>query len=68
MPIELQEYEAYIAGANIEYFIQHPEAIEEILFNFFIGISVRNYYRLENNRRKKRGDPPLIPEYINNGN
>lgn len=51
MPIELMEYEAYLAGANIEFLTADPEAINDILFGFFIGGSVGEDYRMESERR-----------------
>ena len=44
MPIEIAEYEAYAAHFNIPYLTSQPADLQLIL-DFFIGGSVRNYYR-----------------------
>lgn len=63
MPIELQEYEAYVAGLNLSYLQENPDSIRDI-FDFFIGGSVRNWYRRENAIRQQSGNRPLIPKYL----
>jgi hypothetical protein len=45
MPIELREYEAYVAGLNMQLLKERPEDIETILFSFFIWGSVAHWYR-----------------------
>lgn len=44
MPIEVMEYEAYIANWNIDYLRSNKEAIE-IVFSFGIGTSVGHWYK-----------------------
>lgn len=61
MPIELMEYEAYVAGANIEYLENNPEAIDKIFFNFFVGISVNIHYRRLSEERGRE----VVPEWDN---
>jgi hypothetical protein len=56
-PIELKEYEAYVANANLDYLKKNPEAVEEILFGFFINSSVNIYYNLESKRRGEKLSP-----------
>lgn len=51
MPIELMEYEAYLAGGNVEALKTNPEAINDIFFGFFIGGSVSFYYQHESIER-----------------
>lgn len=51
MPIELQEYEAYVAGLNIQIFKEHPEDVESVLFGFFIFGSVSHWYREQKERQ-----------------
>jgi hypothetical protein len=63
MPIELMEYEAYVANVNLQYLKEHPEQIAEVFFDFFIGGSVRFFYEQENKLRKAKGLPPLTPPY-----
>ncbi len=61
MPIELKEYEAYIANANVDYLKENPAAIDEIFFNFFVGGSTNNYYRQLREERKEK----IKPEWDN---
>jgi hypothetical protein len=61
MPVEAMEYEAYVASANLEFLKDHPKAVNDILFNFFIGSSVNIYYQLESKRRGEK----VIPEWDN---
>lgn len=61
MPIELQEYEAYVAGVNIKYLEENPEAIRYALLEFFLYASINTGYRLLNASRKDKGLPPVIP-------
>ena len=65
MPIELMEYEAYVAGVNMEYLRANPEAINDALFNFFIGVSVNTHYHLESEKKGARVSPVWDnPEYF----
>ncbi len=52
MPIELMEYEAYVAGGNNEELKEFPEDTEAVLFQMLIGGSVRHWYT---EMSKKRG-------------
>ena len=60
MPIELQEYEAYIANLNTKYLKEHPEDTINFIFGFFIASSVNTWYRLANERRGGE-EPQLTP-------
>ncbi|MFA6416557.1 MAG: hypothetical protein WCW56_03745 [Candidatus Paceibacterota bacterium] len=51
MPIELREYEAYIAGANVDYLQENPEVIK-MLFQHMVGGSVSSWYQEEGTRPK----------------
>lgn len=67
MPIELKEYEAYVAGLNLNYLLKENPDNFNILYNFFdlfIGGSIRFWYILENEKRQQTNDPPLIPTYL----
>jgi hypothetical protein len=65
MPPELKEYEAYTAGANLDYLKKHPEQINEIFFHFFVGGSVNMHYYLESERRGEEYAPNWDnPEYF----
>ena len=44
MPIEVMEYEAYIANWNIDYLRSNRDAIK-VVFDFGIGISVGHWYK-----------------------
>jgi hypothetical protein len=52
MPIELMEYEAYIAGGNNEALRDDPELVDYV-FRYLIGNSVSHWYSFES---KKRGE------------
>ncbi len=52
MPIELMEYEAYIAGGNNEALKDDPELVD-FVFRHLIGASVSHWYSFES---KKRGE------------
>jgi hypothetical protein len=56
MPIEVQEYEAYVAAYNTEYLKQNPDAIE-LVMSFGIGGSVKNWYREESENRGEEVKP-----------
>lgn len=56
MPIELQEYEAYIAGGDMEYLRSNPIAVES-LFGILIGGSVLFWYTNENKHRVDKIKP-----------
>ena len=60
MPIELMEYEAYIAGINPKYTKDYESA--EVLFSFLVGGSVRHWYR-EKNEERKPNEQELIAVY-----
>ncbi len=64
MPIELREYEAYIA-ANINVHLlkeSSPEDIETVL-NFFIGGSVNIWYKQLNEKNKNESKPLIEPKW-----
>jgi len=63
MPIEIQEYEAYVANINLKYLRENPDAIESVFFDFFLGGSVRTWYKMMNNEAEKKGLQPIIPNY-----
>jgi len=63
MPIEIQEYEAYASGINLIYLQKNPDEIKEIFFDFFIGGSVRTWYKLINEEASKKGLPAVTPSY-----
>lgn len=52
MPIELMEYEAYVAGGNNEALKDDPELVD-FVFRYLIGNSVSHWYSFES---KKRGE------------
>jgi hypothetical protein len=60
MPIELKEYEAYIAGVNLNT-IKDPESAE-MLFSFFIGGSVDYWYR-DKNKERQASEPEIKAVY-----
>ena len=66
MPIELMEYEAYLAsGINLDYVKEHPESIDKMLFGFFIIQSVRWWYNEESKKRGRKVVPVWDnPEYF----
>jgi hypothetical protein len=64
IPIELLEYEAYVAGANIDFLEKDLEAIRDVFLGFFLGGSINIDYRLMNQERVLRGLPPVIPESL----
>lgn len=65
MPIEAMEYEAYVAGGNMEYLRQHPDQIDPILFNYFIGGSVSFHYREKSEKAGEEVKPIWNnPEYF----
>jgi len=43
MPVEVQEYEAYVAGWNIDYLRDKPES-KEIVFGFGVMGSIKHWY------------------------
>lgn len=57
MPIELQEYEAYVASMNMPKFKNMPEEIESVLFSFSIGVSTNIWYA----QNKENGKGPIEP-------
>jgi hypothetical protein len=63
MPIEIQEYEAYVSNINLKYLRENPDAIEDVFFDFFLGGSVRTWYKIMNEEASKRGLPTIIPPY-----
>lgn len=60
MPIEGQEYEAYVANWNIDYLRENKEALE-IVFSFGVGGSVGNWYKGES---EEKGEE-IIPKWDN---
>ncbi len=65
MPIELMEYEAYVSNSNLEFLKEHPEEVNNIFFNFFVGSSVNMHYHLERERRGEKVSPEWNnPEYF----
>ena len=65
MPTELMEYEAYVSGANLEFFRKHPKEVNDIFFNFFVGGSVDVGYRLKSEKRGEIVSPEWDnPEYF----
>ncbi|MEK7202257.1 MAG: hypothetical protein AAB669_01880 [Patescibacteria group bacterium] len=71
MPIELMEYEAYLAGGNVEFLKTNPEAIKDIFFGFLIGSSVNIYYKTESEKRGEAivpvWDRPIEPSDSSEG-
>ena len=61
MPIELKEYEAYLANSNLDFLKENPELVDEIFFNFFIGVSTNIHYRLLSEQRGEK----VIPVWDN---
>ncbi|PJE75612.1 hypothetical protein COV04_04270 [Candidatus Uhrbacteria bacterium CG10_big_fil_rev_8_21_14_0_10_48_11] len=61
MPIELKEYEAYVANMNVDYMKAHPEDIDDILFGALVGASVDLYYQYESQKMGKE----ILPEWNN---
>jgi hypothetical protein len=64
MPIELSEYEAYIAGLKVEVAKESPETIEDMIA-FFIGGSVNTWYAQENEILKAKSEPEIQPVWKN---
>jgi hypothetical protein len=70
MPIELQEYEAYIAGLNLEHLQEKTDEAERIqsirgLFEHLIGASVRWWYSNQTKIRETELKPEWdTPEYF----
>lgn len=50
MPIELMEYEAYVAGLSPEALLERPDNLE-IIFSYLIGGSVMHWYNEKNKER-----------------
>lgn len=50
MPIELMEYEAYVAGGNMKIFETNPEAVE-VVFGMLMAGSIGNWYSEESEKR-----------------
>ncbi|MGB9883219.1 MAG: hypothetical protein ACPLRN_01750 [Microgenomates group bacterium] len=64
MPLEVTEYEAYVASVNLKALEEDPTLIRDAFFDFFVGGSTRTGYRLLNEDRKRRGLPAVIPDCI----
>ena len=60
MPIELMEYEAYIAGGNTKYLKTNPRAVE-VIFGMAIGSSVNHWYKSMSKERSSE----VLPEWDN---
>ncbi len=64
LPIEVVEYEAYVAALDLEYLEEEPE---EIGWNFFggnyVGGSVKRFYERGNEERNKNGEDIIEPEW-----
>ncbi len=56
MPIELMEYEAYIAGGNNEFLRESPEGVE-VVFSDLIGASIRWWYSQESKNKGETNSP-----------
>lgn len=56
MPIELMEYEAYIANGNMDGLKNDPEMVK-VLFDMLIGGSVNHWYAEESERRGEKVTP-----------
>jgi hypothetical protein len=56
-PIELREYEAYVAVGNNEYFVDNPEQVKPVLFDFFMGGSVEIDYKMASERTGEEREP-----------
>lgn len=56
MPVELMEYEAYLAGSNIDILTSSPEA-REVFFSFLVGGSVEIYYQRQSETSGSRVAP-----------
>jgi hypothetical protein len=65
MPIELMEYEAYVASMNMPKFKDAPGDIEPVLFSFCIGVSTNIWYA-QNKEGEKGFTEPIWrnPEYF----
>ena len=59
MPIELMEYEAYIAGGNNTYIKEHPQ-IARLVFDSLIGASVRHWYNQTSEERGEEVTPTWL--------
>jgi hypothetical protein len=65
MPIELKEYEAYIAGINAKVVTEgDPQGIEWAIFDFYIGSSV-NFWYDDKNQNRKPEEPEATPVWNN---
>jgi hypothetical protein len=54
MPIEVKEYEAYVATLSMKSMVENPKDIETILFGFFIGSSVETHNKEISDRKPYR--------------
>ena len=57
MPVELREYEAYVATMNMPKFKDMSEEIEFVMFSFCIGVSTNIWYA----QNEKSGKGPVEP-------
>lgn len=64
MPLEVSEYEVYVASVNLEALEEDPTLIKDAFFDFFVGGSTRIGYRLLNEDRKRRELPLVIHNCI----
>lgn len=62
MPLEIMEYQAYAANANIQKLKKDPSLLKDAFFDFFLVKSVRIGYRLKNQEREEKGLPQILPE------
>jgi len=64
MPIEVREYEAYVANWNINFLEENFEEMD-VIFGFQVGESVRFWYREEGEGKEGKKDPEWDrPEYF----
>lgn len=57
MPVELREYEAYVASMNMPKFKEMPEEIEFVLFSFCIGVSTNIWYAQQKEESREPAEP-----------
>ncbi len=61
MPIELKEYEAYVADLNPDFIKSNSGEIEFLIFDFFVAGSVNAWYKQLNEKAKERSYPEVRP-------
>lgn len=63
LPIEIVEYEAYVAGLNSEYFEDNSDEIGWRFFEDNVAVSVNYVYAKNNEKRSEKGLDLIEPEW-----